>query len=126
MKRIIAAVLLLACAIGSSVWAEHAFKVRMEGLLTTLDTIIQCAETDTESELMLKTENLLLQWQKSSGVLHSLVMHDGMDDFEENITSLPLVLRYSDREEYKNKCIEAVNKIENLLNSEKLNFENIF
>lgn len=126
MKRIIAAVLLLACAIGSSVWAEHAFKVRMEGLLTTLDTIIQCAESDTESELMLKTENLLLQWQKSSGVLHSLVMHDGMDDFEENITSLPLVLRYSDREEYKNKCIEAVNKIENLLNSEKLNFENIF
>lgn len=126
MKRIIAAVLLLACAVGSSVWAEYIFKVRMEGLLITLDTIIQSAESDTESELMLKTENLLLQWQKSSGILHSLVMHEGMDDFEENITSLPLLLQYSGREELKNKCIEAVKKIENLLNSEKLNFENIF
>jgi hypothetical protein len=52
-------------------------------------------------------------------------MHEGMDDVEENITALPLILKHSDREEFKNKCIEAINQIENLLNAEKLIPENI-
>lgn len=126
MKRVIAAVLLLSCAVGVSVWAGYVFKAEMKGLLSALDSIIDSSETDSDYELMKKTENLLLQWNKSSGILHSLVMHEGMDDVEENITALPHILEHSDREEFRIKCIEAINQVENLLNSEKLNFENVF
>ncbi len=125
MKRVIAAVLLLSCAAGISFWTGHVFKTEMNRLLSSLNVIIDSAETDTEEVLTEKTEALLLQWHKSSGVLHSLVMHEGMDNVEENITALPLILEHSDREEFKSKCIEAINQIENLLNAEKLSFENI-
>ncbi len=126
MKRVIAAVLLLGCAVGVCIYAGFVFKVEMNSLLSTLDAIVDSTETDTDYELIEKTEKLLQQWHKSSGILHSLVMHEGMDDVEENITSLPLILEHSDREEFRIRCIEAINQIENLLNSEKLKIENIF
>ena len=126
LKRVIAAVLLLCSAVGISAWAGHVFRTEMNGLLLSLNEIVDSAENDTESELTEKTERLLLQWHKSSEILHSLVMHEGMDDVEENITSLPLILEHSDREEFRSKCIEAISQIENLLNSERLKTENIF
>lgn len=125
MKRVIAAVLLLGCAVGISFWTGHIFKTEMNGLLSSLNVIIDSAETDTDEVLTEKTEVLLLRWYNTSEILHSLVMHEGMDDVEENITALPLILEHSDREEFKSKCIEAINQIENLLNAEKLSFENI-
>ncbi len=125
MKRVIAAILLLSAAVALSVWAGHIFKTEMNGLLSSLDKLIDTAQTDSDDELAKKTDEILLQWENSSGILHSLVMHEGMDDVEENITVLPLLLEHSDRDEFKNKCIEAINQIENLLNAEKLDFENI-
>lgn len=125
MKRVIAAVLLLGVAVGVSVWTNYVFESKMNSLASMLDIIIDCTETADDHELIEKTEKLIAQWHESSGILHSLVMHEGMDDVEENITALPHILEHSDREEFRNKCIEAINQIENLLNSEKLKLENI-
>lgn len=125
MKRIAAAVLLLSTAVAISVWAGQIFRTEMNALLFSLNSLIDTAQTGSEDELAKKTDEILLQWEKSSGILHLLVMHEGMDDVEENIISLPLILEHSDREEFKIKCIEAINQIENLLNAEKLDFENI-
>ena len=97
----------------------------MNGLLYSLHELVDYAENDSDSALSEKTDDLLLQWNKSSGTLHSLVMHEGMDDLEEDITALPHIIEHSDRDEFKRKCIEAINRIENLLNAEKLNFENV-
>ena len=125
MKRVAAAVFLLSAAVALSAWAGYVFKSEMNGLLSSLNSLIDTAQTDSDDELVKKTDEILVQWEKSSGILHSLVMHEGMDDVEENITALPLILEHSDREEFKSKCIEAVNQIKNLLNAEKLNLENI-
>ncbi len=125
MRRVVAAFLLISAAVTISVWAGYIFKAEMNGLLQKLQSVIDVAENGTDDELSQKTDELLEQWKKSSGILHSLVMHEGMDDVEENITALPLILEHSDRDEFKSKCIEAVNQIENLLNAEKLNLENI-
>ena len=125
MKRLIAAILLLGTAVSVSVWTGHIFKVKMNGLLSSLDSVVDAAQTNSEDELARKTDEIILQWEKSSWILHSLVMHEGMDAVEENITALPLLLEHSDREEFKSKCIEAINQIKNLLNAEKLNLENI-
>lgn len=125
MKRTAVAVFLLATAIFLSVWSGHVFKREMNGLLYSVEEIIDSAETDPDEILNKKTEDLLRQWEKSSVILHSLVMHEGMDELEENITALPMILEHADRDEFKNKCIEAINRIMNLLNAEKINIENV-
>lgn len=97
----------------------------MNALLHSVEEIIDCAETESDTILNKKTGDLLRQWEKSSVILHSLVMHEGMDELEEDITSLPMILEHSDRDEFKIKCIEAINQITNLLNAEKVRIENI-
>lgn len=126
MKRTAAAVFLLAAAIAVSAWSGYIFKREMNGLLYSVEEIIDCAETYSDTALNKKTEDLLAQWEKSSVILHSLVMHEGMDELEEDITALPMIIEHSDRDEFKNKCIEAINQIMNLLNAEKIKIENIF
>lgn len=125
MKRTAAAVILLAFAVLISVWSGHIFKREMNFLLVSIEEIIDCAETEPDIILSKKTGDLLRKWEKSSVILHSLVMHEGMDELEENITALPIIIEHSDREEFKKKCIEAINRIENLLNAEKVRTENI-
>ena len=48
-----------------------------------------------------------------------------MDELEKSITSLPLLIEHSDREEFRNECIRAVNQINNLIDSERLNIGNV-
>ena len=126
MKRVAAAVLLLSTAVLLAVWSGNIFKSHMNTLLYSLEEITDCAETCSDEELSKKTEDLLRQWKKSSVILHSLVMHEGMDELEEDIIALPMIIEHSDRDEFKIKCIEAVNRIKNLLNAEKIKIENIF
>lgn len=125
MKRVAVAIVLLSVAVIASIWAGVIFKSEMNALLQSLQSVVDSAESDSDEAVLKKTEDLIALWNKSSGILHSLVMHEGMDDVEENITALPLLLEHSDREEFKIKCIEAINRIENLINAEKLNLENI-
>ncbi len=125
MRRVVAAILLLSTAVAVSGWAGQIFKTEMNRLLSSLNSLVDTAQTGSEDELAKKTDEVLIQWENSSKILHSLVMHEGMDNVEENITALPLILEHSDRDEFKSKCIEAINQIENLLNAEKLSFENI-
>lgn len=125
MKRVIAAILLLSAAATLSVVTGRIFRVELNTLLSSLDELVDATRTDSDGELTEKTQAVLLQWESSSGILHSLVMHEGMDDVEENITALPLLLEHSDRDEFRNKCIEAINQIKNLLDAEELRLENI-
>lgn len=97
----------------------------MEMLEKSLEELIVCAEKSSDEEIKKETENLSILWESSSKLLHSLVVHEGMDDLEETITSLPLILEHSTKEEFKNTCIEAINLIRNLTESEKLNIGNI-
>ena len=126
MKRVAAAVFLIVTAVSLSVWSSFAFKAEMDSLLRTIDGLIDFSESCTDKELEEKTEILLSEWKSSSKLLHSLVMHEGMDELEEDITSLPLIIEHSDREEFRKKCIEAINQIKNLINAEKINIENVF
>ena len=125
MKRTAAAVLLLTAAVILSVWSGYAFKKEMNALLHSLEEIIDISETEPDKILTEKVDLLLGQWQESSVILHSLVMHEGMDELEEDITALPMIIKHSDRDEFRIKCIEAINQIKNLLNSEKIQIENI-
>lgn len=125
MKRVVAAFLLLSAAIFLAVWSGIIYQGKMSSLEHSLEELILCAEKGSEEEIKSQTERLTAEWENSSKLLHSLVVHEGMDDLEETITSLPLLLEHSTKEEFKNACIEAINLIRNLTESEKLNIGNI-
>lgn len=125
MKRVVAAFILLSTAILLAVWSGITYQSKMEKLEKSLETLIICAEKSSDEETKKETEKLYTEWEKSSKLLHSLVVHEGMDDLEETLTSLPLLLEHSTKEEFKRACIEAINLIRNLTESEKLNIGNI-
>lgn len=126
MKRTIVAVVLLLSAVSLTLWSGHVFRTELNSLTASLNEIIDCSENCSDETLNQKINKLLFQWQHSSVLLHSLVLHEGMDEIEQNITSLPLLAEHSSRDELRNKCIEAINQIKNLSEAEKLSIENIF
>lgn len=125
MKRVAVAAVLLVAAVAVSVWSGKVFESNLTALSDELDRLIDISETAEDEELMRETEKVLEGWKSSSKLLHSLVLHEGMDELEQNITALPLIIEHSDRERFRLSCIEGVNQIKNLLNSEKISIENI-
>ena len=125
MKRVVAAFLLLSTAVFLAVWSGIIYQSKMSSLEHSLKKLVLCVEKGTNEELKKETDNLYAEWENSSKLLHSLVMHEGMDDLEETITSLPIILKHSTKEEFKSTCIEAINLIRNLTESEKINIGNI-
>lgn len=125
MKRVVAAFLLLSTAVALAVWSGITYQSKMGGLKKQLEDLVICAQNGSDDEIKSQTEKLTAEWKSSSELLHSLVVHEGMDDLEETITSLPLLLEHSTKEEFIKACIEAINLIENLTESERLNIGNI-
>ncbi len=125
MKRVVAAVVLLSAAVSVSVWSNIVFKDKMEYFLKDIEALIIYSEKASDEILEEETGKVVKDWNDSSAFLHSLVAHEGMDELEKIITSLPLLIEHSDREEFRNECIKAVNQINNLIDSEKLNIGNV-
>lgn len=125
MKRVIVAVLLLTSAVSVSVWSNYSFEKHMVNFSTSLEKLIVYSEKSDDKFLENETRKVVEEWYESSAFLHSLVAHEGMDELERSITSLPLLIRHSDREEFRNECIRAVNQIENLIDSERINIGNV-
>lgn len=125
MKRVVIAVLLLSAAVSVSVWSNIIFEKKMEKFSKAVENLISYSEISDGEILKKETLRVVDDWYASSAFLHSLVAHEGMDELEKSITFLPLLLEHSDREEFINECIKAVNQIDNLIGSERLNIGNV-
>ena len=125
MKRIVAAIVLLSFAVGLSVWAERTYSMHMEGFMTEIEKIINECDKKPIEDIISSAEKTAEKWHKTDDLLHSLVVHEGMDELEEIITALPEIAKHSGIDELKTKCVEAVNIIRNLLESEKLSIGNV-
>ena len=78
-----------------------------------------------EDEIYEGAENVKHAWEKYSFFLHAVFIHEGIDELERIIVSLPMTAEYSDADEVRLKCIEGINIIENLKACERLSAENI-
>lgn len=125
MKRVAAACILFFTAVAITVWTGYIFEREINMLEKELNTLVDIAETVPENELLKRAETVAFQWEKSSGMLRSMVLHDGVDELGRNIASLPRIIEYSGKEEMKTACIEAVSMIKNLRECEMVRFENI-
>ena len=125
MKRVAAACFLLLGAVAVTIWTDYMFANEMNMLEKELDTLITVADKIPEKQLLEKAEVIVSQWEKSSGLLRSIVLHDGIDELGRNITSLPQIVECSGKEEMKKMCIDAINMIKNLRECEMIRIENI-
>ncbi|MBQ4603535.1 MAG: DUF4363 family protein [Clostridia bacterium] len=125
MKRVVIAFLLFLSAVSVSAWSNISFEKNMKEFSRLIDNLIVYSEKVDDKTLENETRKVVDAWYGSSAFLHSLVAHEGMDELERSITSLPLLIEHSDREEFRNECIKAVNQIDNLIDSEKLDIGNI-
>lgn len=126
MKRLVIALILFSAAVFIAVWSGIVFRSELNSLNDSIEHLIDVSQSSSDEILKEETSKVLSEWEKASSFLHSFVLHEGMDILEQNITSLPLLIEHSDRLTFRNKCIEAMTQIENLLNSEKISVENIF
>lgn len=126
MKRVFAACVLISLAVGFAVWSGYVFESEMDYLEASLNGLINLSESCTDEKLAEETEKIVFQWQNVSSLLHSVVLHDGIDELEKKIISLPSIIEHSGREELRTECIEALSIIKILETGEKINFENVF
>lgn len=125
MKKLVIACILLALAVTAAVWSNVIFKKETAALTVSLEKLLEVSEHGDDAAISRELENVTAAWKKASKLLHALVMHDSMDEVEQSITALPQILKHADREEFRQKCIEALSQTENLVNSERLSWENI-
>ncbi|MBE6772313.1 MAG: DUF4363 family protein [Ruminococcaceae bacterium] len=125
MKRVVAAFALLAVAVSVAVWSGYIFNREMSFFETELYKLILISENSSDEELTEETEKIILNWNSTLGILRSVVLHEGIDELNRNISSLSQIIKYLDREQMKEKCIEAINQIASLKSCEKISFENI-
>lgn len=125
MKRVAAAFVLLGVAVSAAVWSGYYFNREMSSFESELNELIVISESCSNEELTKETEKIVFRWNNSLGLLRSVVPHEGVDELSRDILSLPKLIKYMDREQMREKCIEAVNYIESLKACEKISFENI-
>lgn len=125
MKRTVIAAFLLCCAIFVSIWSGAVFKSSLTKTSNELYRLTEISQTVSDEELLSETEKVLAEWNSTSKLLHTFVMHKEMDVLEQNITALPMTVKHLNRERFRINCIEAINQIKNLLDCAKINIENI-
>jgi len=125
MKRVVAACVLLLSAIAVTVWTDFVFEREMNMFEKELNSLVDISESASEKELLRNAETIAFQWEESSGMLRSIVLHDGIDELGRSISSLPQMIEHSGKDEMKKICIEALNMIKNLRECEMIRIENI-
>lgn len=126
MKRLLASLLLMISAVSATAYARKNFLDEIDKLSESIQNVIEISEKGTDSELMESIDILQRKWHSSGKILHILINHGEMDEAEQDITALKETVSYADRKELRLKCIEALNQLKNLRESEKISLENIF
>lgn len=125
MKRLIASLLLMISAVSATAFARKSFLDELNVLSDSIQNVMEVSENGSDSELIESVDILEKKWQKSGKILHILINHGEMDEAEQNITALKETINHTDRKELRIKCIEALNQLKNLRESEKISLENI-
>lgn len=106
---------------GIALWSGYVFESRMNYFQYEMRSLLEAPE----SEFPERTENLVHVWKDYSGFLHAVFIHEGIDELEQLILSLPMTAEHTDADEVRLKCVEGINLIENLKTCERLSAENI-
>lgn len=126
MKRIIAAVLLLAASFTGAFILNYMTIKKINKVSDKLEIIAEAADNASAQELLIMTDDLIYEWKRNDWMVHATINKDTLIDAEKSIEMLPYLAKAELKDDFKIYCIEAYGKINSIGKSEKINSENIF
>ena len=125
MKRVIAAVVILIIAVGSSIGVYCGIISRVDSLLETArhtrDDVVESGETDQG-----QTDVLMKEWEDSEHFMAAFLPHSELDDIEIGIRNIENYHTQKLTDEYLEEMNGCINRLEHIKESEKPSFKNIF
>lgn len=125
MKRVIAAVVILIIAVGSSIVVYCGIISRVDSLLETArhtrDAVVESGETDQG-----QTDVLMKEWEDSEHFMAAFLPHSELDDIEIGIRNIENYHTQKLTDEYLEELNGCINRLEHIKESEKPSFKNIF
>lgn len=126
MKRLIAAIFLLAVSISSSLAAGALFRAETEKLSAAVTDVARAAESGSIEELEESTQALQRQWSTSEKLFHALLFREDAVEVGQSIEALRKAENRYGRAEIAILCASTLNLIESLRDSQKISPENVF
>lgn len=126
MRRLAAAICLLAVAIALSIWGHVELNKNCDELIKELESCIEIAEAEDTERLIEKGEYLDTWWQKKHTVFSVLVNHSALDTIQSFVPTLKELAEIGDTQEVIENCYECINMTEDLKMNEEISIGNIF
>ncbi|MDD6276194.1 MAG: DUF4363 family protein [Clostridia bacterium] len=125
MKRLVAAVLFIAIALGSSIWCYS---------LTVERTVRLSEVLENEKEMFLKTEKAVPErtkiisdeWENHEELLVAMLPHDELEEIEIDIMKLYACAEQDVPDEYLEALNDCINRLNHIRDTEAFAWRNIF
>ncbi len=126
MKRIIAAIVLLAVSVTFAFISNFCVLKKFNGVSESLYDLIGIADYAKKEEIKSESERIVSEWKKNEWMFHAFVTSDLINEAERSIEILPELAKHELTEEFKTHCITAYNYVHTIYESERISKENIF
>ncbi|MBR5227983.1 MAG: DUF4363 family protein [Clostridia bacterium] len=126
MKQICILCITLAVIIGLNIFQNTYLDRSGENLKNITEEIILCIEKENYSMLNNKINKLEENWEKDKSIWDVLTEHDDVEEVESSIASLKAYAKIQIKSESLNECFILKQRIEHILENEKVSLSNIF
>ncbi len=126
MKRIIIACLLILASFSYAFISSYLISDISNDIIEKLDYMTCVAESASEDELLIMSENLIAEWEKKDWIFHASVNAESAFEAEKNILNLKKLAESGDTEEFRAQCVDAYTLVYSIKESESINLQNIF
>ena len=125
MKRIIIALIAISLAIALSFVGFFSIQKTCDKLENKLVEICKVAQNQYSELALKKTEELIVLWDESHGVIESFVNHNETDKLEETIRNLPTFALEGNMERLYQQADLAIDELGQIVRNEKPIISNI-
>lgn len=126
MKRLIIALVAISSAFIISFIGFFLVQKTCDRLEEQLVEICETAQKQNMNEALKKSEELIVLWDESHGVIESFVDHDETDKLEETIRNLPTFAHEGNMERLYQQADLAIDELSQIVRGEKPLISNIF
>lgn len=126
MKRILIAIIFMMISITICITGYYFCVDRLEGLNDSLGQAVFVSANKDNKKLQKETQIIIKKWDNDQKVLKCFLSHDSIEDIDENIRSLKFYASTNNYYDYCKACDEIINSSKSVIESNTLNFENIF
>lgn len=125
MKRLIAGVIILLIAVGSSVGINIGINKNIDSFIASADSVRENTVKNGKTDLR-QTNELIEKWESMESFMAAFLPHGELDDIEIGIKNIKNYHEQASTDEYLEELNACINRLEHIKESEKPTFKNIF